>query len=257
MTELRDISHEMIRTAQCKVCCTQCDAHRRHVFDVGPKPRRTRLLYQFSILEYLNHFINITPTNTKYFLNNWDNPCMKFLSDLFPIVLFFIAFQFSNIYTATIVAMVSAIGQMLWVYYRHHKIDAMQWVSLVMILLFGGLTIFLHDKTFFQLKPTAFYWLFAGALYISAQFFQKNWIQTLMSKQIVLKEHSSKSVWHQVNAAWATFFFFMGTLNLYIVFEYSEKTWVNFKLFGTTGLLTIFVILQGVWLSRYIDRPTK
>ena len=101
---------------------------------------------------------------------------MKFLFDLFPIILFFIAFKFADIYTATIVAMVATIGQILWVYYRHRKIDAMQWVSLVMILVFGSLTIFLHDKTFIQLKPTALYWLFAGALFVSAQFFQKNWI---------------------------------------------------------------------------------
>jgi len=76
---------------------------------------------------------------------------MKFLFDLFPIILFFIAFKLADIYTATIVAMVATIGQILWVYYRHRKIDAMQWVSLVLIVVFGSLTIFLHDKTFIQL----------------------------------------------------------------------------------------------------------
>ncbi|WP_114652989.1 septation protein A [Polynucleobacter necessarius] len=182
---------------------------------------------------------------------------MKFLFDLFPIILFFIAFKFADIYTATIVAMVATIGQILWVYYRHHKIDAMQWVSLVMILVFGSLTIFLHDKTFIQLKPTALYWPFAGALFISAQFFQKNWIQVLMGKQITLKEHSSKSVWHQVNMAWAIFFFLMGALNLYIAFELSEETWVNFKLFGSTALLVVFVIVQGIWLSRHMEHPAE
>jgi intracellular septation protein len=126
-----------------------------------------------------------------------------------------------------------------------------------MILVFGSLTIFLHDKTFIQLKPTALYWLFAGALFISAQFFQKNWIQVLMGKQITLKEQSAKSIWHQVNMAWAIFFFFMGVLNLYIAFEYSEETWVNFKLFGSTGLLIAFVILQGVWLSRHMEHPAE
>lgn len=182
---------------------------------------------------------------------------MKFLFDLFPIILFFIAFKFGDIYSATIVAMVATIGQILWVYYRHRKIDAMQWVSLVMILVFGSLTIFLHDKTFIQLKPTALYWLFSGALVVSAQFFKKNWIQVLMGKQITLKEQSSKSVWHIVNMAWATFFFFMGALNLYIAFECSEETWVNFKLFGSTGLLVVFVILQGVWLSRHMEHPVE
>ena len=178
---------------------------------------------------------------------------MKFLFDLFPIILFFIAFKFGDIYTATIVAMVATIVQILWVYYRHRKIDAMQWVSLVMIIVFGSLTIFLHDKTFIQLKPTALYWLFSGALLISAQFFKKNWIQILMGKQVTLKQSHSHSVWHQLNLAWATFFFVMGALNLYIAFEFSEDTWVNFKLFGSTGLLIAFVIAQGIWLSKHME----
>ena len=182
---------------------------------------------------------------------------MKFLFDLFPIILFFVAFKLADIYTATIVAMVATIGQILWVYYRHRKIDAMQWISLVMIVVFGSLTIFLHDKTFIQLKPTALYWLFSGALFISAQFFQKNWIQVLMGKQVTLKEKNAHSVWHQLNMAWAAFFFVMGALNLYIAFEFSEETWVNFKLFGSTGLLLMFIIIQGFWLSKHMEHPNE
>jgi len=189
--------------------------------------------------------------------NSWIIPLMKFLFDLFPIILFFIAFKFGDIYTATIVAMVATIGQILWVYYRHRKIDAMQWISLVMIMVFGSLTIFLHDKTFIQLKPTALYWLFSAALFISAQFFSKNWIQVLMGKQVTLKPENSHSVWHRLNIAWTIFFFLMGVLNLYIAFEYSEETWVNFKLFGSTGLLVVFVILQGIWLSRHMEHPPE
>ena len=182
---------------------------------------------------------------------------MKFLFDLFPIILFFIAFKLADIYTATIVAMVATISQILWVYYRHRKIDAMQWVSLVMIIVFGSLTIFLHDKTFIQLKPTALYWLFSGALFISAQFFDKNWIKVLMGKQVTLKADRSHTVWHQLNMAWAGFFFLMGALNLYIAFEYSEETWVNFKLFGSTGLLIVFVIIQGVWLAKHMEHTEQ
>jgi intracellular septation protein len=180
---------------------------------------------------------------------------MKFLFDLFPIILFFIAFKFGDIYTATIVAMVATIGQILWVYYRQRKIDAMQWVSLVMILVFGSLTIFLHDKTFIQLKPTALYWLFSSVLFISSEFFKKNWIEVLMGKQVTLKAHNPHSVWLTLNRAWAAFFFFMGALNLYVAFEFSEEAWVNFKLFGSTGLLIVFVIIQGIWLSRHMEHP--
>jgi intracellular septation protein len=186
-----------------------------------------------------------------------DNLVMKFLFDLFPIILFFIAFKFSDIYTATIVAMVATIAQILWVYYRHRKIDAMQWVSLAMIVVFGSLTIFLHDKTFIQLKPTALYWLFSATLLISALFFNKNWIAVLMGKQVTLKSQSAKTVWHRLNLAWSAFFFVMGALNLYIAFQYSEETWVNFKLFGSTGLLIIFIIIQGVWLARHMEHPDQ
>ncbi|APB98848.1 septation protein A [Polynucleobacter asymbioticus] len=182
---------------------------------------------------------------------------MKFLFDLFPIILFFIAYKFGGIYQATIVAMVATIVQILWVYYRHRKIDAMQWVSLIMIMVFGSLTIFLHDSTFILLKPTALYWLFSGVLFVSAQFFNKNWIQVLMGKQITLKPTHAHTVWHQLNLAWSAFFFFMGFLNLYIAFEYSEETWVNFKLFGSTGLLIAFVIAQGFWMSRHIEHPSE
>ena len=181
---------------------------------------------------------------------------MKFLFDLFPVILFFVAFKFADIYTATIVAMVATIAQILWVYYRHRKIDATQWTSLVLIVVLGALTIFLQDKTFIQLKPTALYWFFAASLFISAQFFNKNWIQVLMGKQVTLKENTARNTWSQLNLAWSIFFLLMGALNLFVAFQFSEDTWVNFKLFGTTALLIVFVIAQGFWLSKHMEEET-
>lgn len=115
---------------------------------------------------------------------------MKFLFDLFPVILFFITFKFADIYAATIVAMVATIIQILWVYYRHRKIDAMQWVSLILIVVFGGLTIFLQNKVFIQLKPTVLYWLFAAVLFISAQIFKKigfklSWVSKLSLNHVM------------------------------------------------------------------------
>jgi intracellular septation protein len=189
-------------------------------------------------------------------VNKSDNHTMKFLFDLFPVILFFVAFKFADIYTATIVAMIATIAQILWVYYRHRKIDATQWTSLVLIVVLGALTIFLQDKTFIQLKPTALYWFFAAGLFISAQFFNKNWIQVLMGKQVTLKENTARNTWSQLNLAWSIFFFIMGALNLYVAFQFSEDTWVNFKLFGTTALLVVFVIAQGFWLSKHMEEET-
>ena len=178
---------------------------------------------------------------------------MKFLFDLFPVILFFITFKFVDIYAATIVAMVATILQILWVYYRHRKIDAMQWASLILIVVFGGLTIFLQNKLFIQLKPTVLYWLFAAVLFFSAQFFKKNWIQVVMGKQVTLKQTHAHSIWGKLNFAWIIFFLAMGVLNLYVAFQFSEDTWVNFKLFGSTGLLVVFIILQSIWLGKHIE----
>jgi intracellular septation protein len=202
------------------------------------------------------HPCALSPVKMWNRVNKSDNHPMKFLFDLFPVILFFVAFKFADIYTATIVAMIATIAQILWVYYRHRKIDATQWTSLVLIVVLGALTIFLQDKTFIQLKPTALYWFFAAGLFISAQFFNKNWIQVLMGKQVTLKENTARNTWSQLNLAWSIFFFVMGALNLYVAFQFSEDTWVNFKLFGTTALLIVFVIAQGFWLSKHMEEET-
>jgi intracellular septation protein len=202
------------------------------------------------------HPCALSPVKMWNRVNKSDNHPMKFLFDLFPVILFFVAFKFADIYTATIVAMIATIAQILWVYYRHRKIDATQWTSLVLIVVLGALTIFLQDKTFIQLKPTALYWFFAAGLFISAQFFNKNWIQVLMGKQVTLKENTARNTWSQLNLAWSIFFFVMGGLNLYVAFQFSEDTWVNFKLFGTTALLIVFVIAQGFWLSKHMEEET-
>ncbi|BEI33580.1 septation protein A [Polynucleobacter sp. HIN5] len=177
----------------------------------------------------------------------------KFLFDLFPVILFFAAFKLADIYVATIVAIIATIAQIVWLYLRRQKIEGMQWASLVLIVVFGGLTILLKDKTFIQWKPTVLYWLFAAVLFFSAQFFKKNWIESLMGKQVTLKPGSPRSIWIKLNHAWAAFFFFMGVLNLYVAYTFSEDVWVNFKLFGGVGLLILFIIAQGLWLSRHME----
>ena len=90
-------------------------------------------------------------------------------------------------------------------------------------------------------------------LFISAQFFKKNWIQVVMGKQVTLKQTHAHSIWGKLNFAWIIFFLAMGVLNLYVAFQFSEDTWVNFKLFGSTGLLVVFIILQSIWLGKHIE----
>ena len=177
---------------------------------------------------------------------------MKFLFDLFPVILFFAAYKFFGIFTATAVAMGATLLQITWVWLRHRKVPAMLWVSFAIITVFGGATLYLHNETFIKWKPTVLYWLFAVTLTVSATFFKKNFIRSLMKEHMELPD----TVWGKLNASWAGFFALVGFLNLYIAFTYSTDTWVNFKLFGTTGLMAVFVILQGLLISKYLQEDT-
>ena len=177
---------------------------------------------------------------------------MKFFFDLLPVALFFAAFKLTNIYIATAVAMATTLAQIIWVVYKHKKVELMQWVSLILIMVFGGLTITLQDKTFIQWKPTVLYWLFSIGLISSPIFWKKNLIEATLAHQIVLKPGvAGQKLWVKLNNAWAIFFAIMGFVNLYVAYQYDEATWVNFKLFGGMGILLTFVVAQGIWLNQY------
>ena len=172
---------------------------------------------------------------------------MKLLFDLFPVALFFAAYKFADIYVATFVAIVANIGQIAWLRLRGKKIEPMMWISLAIIAVFGGATLLLHDETFIKWKPTVLYWLF-GAVLVGAQFgFGKNLIRAMMEKNILLPE----PIWRRLNLSWATFFIVMGFVNLYVAYNYSTDAWVNFKLFGSFGLMLLFIIGQGLVLSKH------
>ena len=173
---------------------------------------------------------------------------MKFLFDLFPIILFFVAYKFSGIFAATAVAIAATVAQIGWVWFRHRKVDTMLWVSFVIVTVFGGATLFFQNPTFIKWKPTMLYWFFAGSLIFSALVLNKNLIRTLLEAQMKLPE----ALWGKVNLAWAGFFAAMGVINLFVAYNFSEDTWVNFKLFGGMGLMLVFVLAQGMLLSRYI-----
>jgi len=174
---------------------------------------------------------------------------MKFLFDLFPIILFFVAYKFFGIFTATAVAIAATFAQIAWVWHRHRKVDNMLWVSLGLIVVFGGATLIFKNPTFIKWKPTVLYWLFACTLFISDLFIGKNLIKAMMQKQVTLPE----IVWKKLNLSWASFFAVMGCVNLYVAYNYPEDTWVNFKLFGILGMMLVFVVLQGAMLSKYIE----
>ena len=174
---------------------------------------------------------------------------MKFLFDLFPVILFFAAFQLWDIYVATGVAIAASCAQLGWLALRGRKIEPMLWASLAIIVVFGGLTLLLRDKTFIQWKPTVLYWLF-GTVLAGGALTGRNLIKAMMSQQITLPG----AVWARLNWSWVAFFAFMGAANLYVAYNFSESAWVNFKLFGGIGLMLLFVLAQGLVLARYVEQ---
>ncbi|CAB1368487.1 septation protein A [Denitratisoma oestradiolicum] len=178
---------------------------------------------------------------------------MKFLFDLFPIILFFIAFKLAGVFTATAVAIAATGLQVAWVWWRHGKVDTMLWVSLALVTVFGGATLLLHDEIFIKWKPTVLYWLFATTLAASALLFRRNLIRTMLGEQITLPD----KIWARLNGAWVIFFLTMGGLNLIIAFSFSTDIWVNFKLFGGMGLMLVFVIAQSLFLGKYVESENE
>jgi len=177
---------------------------------------------------------------------------MKFLFDLFPVLLFFAAFKLADIYVATAVAIGATFLQIGLLALLRRKIDTMLWVSLGIIVVFGGATLLLRDETFIKWKPTVLYWMFGGAL-AGAQLFGRNLIRSMLGAQLQLPD----PVWRRLNWSWVAFFAFMGIANLFVAFNFSTDQWVNFKLFGGTGLMLLFVIAQAMFLSRHMQEDKQ
>jgi len=178
---------------------------------------------------------------------------MKLLIDLFPVLLFFVAYKVFDIYVATAVAITATLAQILWARFRHGKVDTMLWVTFAMVAIFGGATLLLHDEDFIKFKPTALYWIFSIILLFSNLLFHKNLMRSLLQEKIALPLHA----WNRLNLSWGLFFAVLGFVNLYVVYNYSTDAWVNFKLFGFTGLMLLFIIAQGVWLTKYVDEKKE
>ena len=207
---------------------------------------------------------------------------MKILFDLFPIALFFGMFKYAGshvdwaaatatewlgfmvsggqvgvkeapVLLATVVVILATAAQILWLAARGKKIDTMLWVSLTLVVVLGGATIYFHSENFIKWKPTMLYWAMGTALLVGQLFMNKNGIKSLMGAQMTLPD----AVWRKVNFAWVGFFAFMGALNLWVAFNFTTDMWVNFKLFGATALMLVFVVLQAVYLGRYMTPEAK
>ena len=178
---------------------------------------------------------------------------MKLLFDLFPLLLFFGAYKFADLYVATGVAMAASVLQIVWLVARRKKIEPMHWINLTIIVVFGGATLFLHNELFIKWKPTVLYWLFAVVLLGGQLVAKKNLMRSMLGAQIQLPD----AIWNRLNTAWALFFAAVGCVNLYVAYNWPTETWVTFKVFGIFGLLIAFVILQSIYLGRHMKTPAK
>ncbi|KQV60338.1 septation protein A [Pelomonas sp. Root1217] len=202
---------------------------------------------------------------------------MKLLLDFLPLILFFIVFkgaeghaeaaaafstehfgflvsggvvgaQEAPVLLATLVVMIATLAQAAILKLRGKKIDLMLWISLVLVVTLGGATIWFHNETFIKWKPTGLYWAMALTLWISQAAFGKNLIQSMLGSELALPD----LIWLKLNRAWVLFFAAMGVLNLYVAYHFSTSAWANFKVFGVTGLIVLFTLAQGLYLSKHL-----
>ncbi|GAP37272.1 septation protein A [Piscinibacter sakaiensis] len=202
---------------------------------------------------------------------------MKLLLDFLPILLFFVTFKVTEgrpdeaaafasehlgllvsggvvgpkeapVLLATLVVIAATLAQIGWMLLRGKRVDLMLWVSLGLVVVLGGATVWFHSETFIKWKPSVLYWVMGGAFAVSQWVFGRSLLQVLMGAQLELPA----AVWRRLTLAWVAFFGGMGALNLFVAYRFSTDAWVNFKLFGGIGLLLLFTLAQGLYLSRYL-----
>jgi intracellular septation protein len=173
---------------------------------------------------------------------------MKLLLDFLPILIFFSVYKTTgDLITATAVLIPVTIVQVAVVYWLTKKLEKMALVTLALVIVLGGLTVLLNDGWFIMWKPTVVNWLFAAAFFGSHFIGSKPIIERLLGHAIALESKQ----WITLSFAWIAFFVFSGILNLIVAYQFSEDVWVNFKLFGLLGLTFVFLIIQGVWISKH------
>lgn len=177
---------------------------------------------------------------------------MKFILDLFPIVLFFGAYKLADIYTATAVLMAATLVQSAIMYKLERKLATMQKITLVLVLGFGALTLGLHDERFIKWKPTLLYAGLAMALVVGQVLMKKNFLQMLLGSQLKLPA----PVWQRLNLTWMLYCVFMASLNAYVATYFSTEDWVNFKLWGYVFPL-VFIVSQGVYIARHLPKEEE
>jgi len=178
---------------------------------------------------------------------------MKFLYDYFPILCFFIAYKLYGIYVATAVTMIASLLQLGVYWFAKKRLENLHLITFILIVILGSATLLFHNAIFIKWKPSVIYWVFAIFLLGSQYFGKKPLLYRFLGKRIELPDR----IWKHVNFSWGIFFLLMGLLNLYVAYHYSTNVWVDFKLFGTLGLILLFTVTQVIYMSRHIKEQKK
>jgi intracellular septation protein len=172
---------------------------------------------------------------------------VKAFIDFIPVILFFIAYKFYDIYVATAVVIVASVLQAGYVYLTEKRIPGMLLASTGLIVLLGVATLILQDDNFIKWKPTVVNWLFAAVFIASLYIGAKPLLQRMMEGAF---EHLPLTVWQRMSWVWALFFISVGIINLWVAYTFDTDTWVNFKLFGLLAITFVFIIAQSLYLMK-------
>ncbi len=180
------------------------------------------------------------------------NPFLKVVLDLGPLALFFFANSRYGIFAATATFMVAILAALAVSYAMTRHLPIMPVVTAIIVVVFGGLTLILHDATFIKVKPTIIYALF-GAVLLGGLFFNKPLLGMVFDSLF----HLTQEGWRKLTWRWAIFFFVLAVLNEIVWRNFSTNAWVDFKVFGVTPLTFVFAALQAPLLKRYAVEPAE
>lgn len=175
---------------------------------------------------------------------------MQLLFDFFPLIAFFVAYKFAGIFVATGVIIAAVLLQTSIQWLRHRKVSTMTLVSAALVLVFGGLTLWIHDEAFIKWKVSVVNWLFAAGFFISQVVGERPMIQRLLDTSVTLE----RRLWLKLNTMWGLFFLTLGLINLYVMYNFSTDAWAKFKVFGVLGLTLVFALAQGAWLASKLPK---
>ncbi len=207
---------------------------------------------------------------------------MKLLLDFLPLLSFFVTFKYADgrqdwaaafatdhlgflvsggkvdadvapVLLATVVVMAATIAQVVFLKATRRKVDLMLWISLALVTVMGSATIYFHSETFIKWKPTMLYWAFAIVFLVSRLVLGRDLLRKMLGGELQLPD----VIWGRLNWAWVSFFIALGFANLYVAYHFSTETWANFKVFGVTGLIVLFVLAQGLYMARHLPEPSE